>query len=81
MIKGGFNMYTLYDFLKKFNYDNFNIVNRNGKYNIVSRKIDFDDVKMAIEYGDTEEDKLIETVSEKAVLKVDFEQMNIYVED
>ena len=74
-------MYTLYDFLKKFNYDNFNIVNRNGKYNIVSRKIDFDDVKMAIEYGDTEEDKLIETVSEKAVLKVDFEQMNIYVED
>ena len=74
-------MYTLYDFLKKFNYDNFNIVNRNGKYNIISRKIDFDDVKMAIEYGDTQEDKLIETVSEKAVLKVDFEQMNIYVED
>ena len=74
-------MYTLYDFLKKFNHDSFNIVNRNGKYNIISRKIDFDDVKMAIEYGDTEEDKLIETVSEKAVLKVDFEQMNIYVED
>ncbi len=74
-------MYTLYDFLKKFNYDNFNIVSRNGKYNIISRKIDFDDVKMAMEYRDTEEDKLIDTIAEKAVLKVDFEQMNIYVED
>jgi hypothetical protein len=74
-------MYTLYDFLKKFNYDSFNIVNRNGKYNIISKKIDFDDVKMAIEYGDTEEDRLIDTIAEKAVLKVDFEQMNIYVED
>lgn len=74
-------MYTLYEFLNKFQWEDFQIVSRDGKNNLTSRKINHNDMKEAIKYYDTSEEIRLCNLSETAVIKVDFEQMEIYVED
>ena len=74
-------MYTLYDFLNKFQWEDFEIVSRDGKHSLTSRKINHNDIEDAIKYCDTPEEKRLCSLCETAVTKVDFEQMIIYVED
>ena len=74
-------MYTVYEFLSKFNGESFEIVSRNGKEMLVSRSINFQDMKNAIEYKETEEDKYIDYIGEKVVVKVDLMTNTIYCED
>lgn len=74
-------MYTLYDFMKKFQYESFTILSRNGKDALTDRAINHFDIDDAIQYNDTLEEKYIAYISEFAVCKVNFEKMEIYVED
>ena len=71
-------MYTVYDFMSKFQYDRFSI-SVNGKEVMSGKKFSFNDVKDAIKYGDTLEDKALDLLSEEGVAKVDLMQMIIYV--
>lgn len=74
-------MITLYEFLNKFSGEHFEIVSSSGKEMLVSHSIDFQDMKDAINYKETQEEKYIDYISEKAVLKVDFMTNTIYCED
>lgn len=71
-------MYTIYDFMNKFQYDKFSI-SVNGKEVLDGKKFSFNDLKDAITYNDTLEEKTLELLSEEGVAKVDLMQMIIYV--
>lgn len=71
-------MYTVYDFMKKFQYNKFSI-SVNGKEVLDGKKFSFNDLKDAIEYGESLDDKALDLLSEEGVAKVDLMQMVIYV--
>ena len=71
-------MYTIYDFMKKFQYESFSI-SVNGKEVFNGKKFSFNDLTEAIEYGESLDDKALDLLSEQGVEKVDFMAMTIYV--
>ena len=71
-------MLTLYEMMKKFPYDKFDLCNRRG--DVKAKNIDSFDLENAIEYDETAEEKRLIALSEIAVVKIDFEQMNIYLD-
>ena len=73
-------MYTLYDFLNKFKFEDFEIVSRDGKEMLSTHKVCHSDINDALEYQDTKEEKYLADLCEYAVCKVDFEQMVVYID-
>ena len=71
-------MYTIYDFMNKFHNDSFGI-SVNGKEVFNGKKFSFNDLKDAIQYGESLEDKALDLLSEEGVASVDFMAMVIYV--
>jgi hypothetical protein len=71
-------MYTIYDFMNKFQYDKFSI-SVNGEKSFNGKQFCFSELKDAIEYGESLEDKALDLLSEEGVAKVDFMTMTIYV--
>ena len=71
-------MYTVYDFMNKFQYDKFSI-SVNGEEVLGGKKFSFNDLKDAITYGESLDDKALDLLSEQGVAKVDLMQMVIYV--
>lgn len=74
-------MYTLYDFMKKFPYDSFTIFSHTSKNRLLKKSINFEEMKQAIKYCETPDEKTISALSEKAVNKVLFEYNYIHIED
>lgn len=75
-------MYTLYDFINKFKFEDFEICSgTNKKEMLISRKINHIDIDDAIRYLDTAEEKALSDYAEHAVLSVDFIKNIIYIED
>lgn len=72
-------MYTVYEIMEKFQYDKFGLV-VNGKVIMDGKKFSMRDLKDAIQYGDTIEDKALDLLSEEGVAKIDLMQMLIYIE-
>lgn len=71
-------MYTVYDFMNKFQYEKFSI-SVNNKEVFDGKKFCFNDLKDAIQYGESLDDKALDLLSEQGVEKVDFMAMVIYV--
>ena len=65
-------MPTIYEFLKAHKYYRFKIANRDGSKIYIDKEKSFDDLEMAMTYGDTEEEQFFEKISEYTVLTVDF---------
>ena len=72
-------MYTVYEIMEKFSYDKFGLV-VNGNAIMDGKKFSIRDLKDAIQYGDTIEDKALDLLSEEGVAKIDFMQMLIHIE-
>ena len=71
-------MYTVYDFMNKFQNEKFSIA-VNGKEVFNGKKFCFDDLTDAIKYGETLDDKALDLLSEEGVSKVDLMTMTLYV--
>ena len=71
-------MLTLYEMMKKFPYDRFDLCTRQGEVKV--KNIDSFDLDNAIEYDETAEDKRLIALSEIAVVKIDFERKDIYLD-
>lgn len=65
-------MPTIYEFLKANKYYKFKIANRDGSKIYIDKEKSFDDLEIAMTYGDTEEEEFFEKISEYTVLTVDF---------
>lgn len=74
-------MYTLYDFMNKFKFEDFAICsNTNKNEMLTSRKINHKDLDDAMNF-DTPEQKALYDYMEHAVVSVDFTTNTIYIED
>ena len=75
-------MYTLYDFINKFKFEDFEIFSATRKNEkLVSNKINHNDLNDAIRYFDTAEEKALSDYAEHTVVSVDFMKNIIYIED
>ena len=71
---------TVYEIMKALKYQKFSFNNKQGE-DITIEEYDFDELKQAIEYGETDEEKLLDELSEKRVLNINMELNIITVED
>ena len=70
---------TVYEIMKALKYQKFSFNTKDGK-DLTIDEYDFEELKQAIEYCETEEEQLLEELSEKRVLNINMELNIITVE-
>lgn len=70
---------TVYEMMKALKYQKFSFNNKQGE-DLTTDEYDFDELKQAIEYCETDEEKLLDELSEKRVLNINMELNIITVE-